>query len=446
VQAEFGVMLALLPIVLTALAFFVVGVLFALLRSVFSPVQAVWLFPVAFVAAEALVSPQVVWGTVSVIGASISTVAAQSPFLLAAPWSGQGGVASLVVLTNGALYMVLRHRLTSGILVLIGVAALLALPNLLFPTSQGATARVAVVQGNISNDHYRRALSDEETRADLVAHYGLLHRQAKALSPDLVVYPETHLPGVREPGEWGEALEIARGGPPTVLGTLVGEPLAARRLRGEVKNVRTYQFGTFRVQPYRRLTNATLLWDGKGMNLAYEKRALFPFGETYDPGRFMPPAPLGDLRLGFLICYDNTIPAQVLGRVRQGSTLLVVTANTSFAAGSPMPLGHLMISQLMAASTRRSLAHVSQSGPSALIGPDGRFLRSIPAGQVEVALGAAPVLTGLTPFVRYGDWVAHICLIGFFGLALLGLLTASIAMSSVTRSQLTSEEPEGVGG
>lgn len=431
VPSTFGVLLALLPIAVTALAFFVVGALLASLRAASAPGGAVWLFPVAFVAAEALVSPQVVWGAVSVIGASISTVAARTPFLLAAPWSGQGGVSLLVAFANVALYLLLGRRyLPAGALAL-AVTVPLVLPSVLFAAPHEAATRVALVQGDLGDDVYQRAFVEEGAHSSILGRYAALHDEAKALEPDLIVYPETNLPGVRLPGEWEEALEIVAEGPPTVMGTLLGEPLASRRLRGQVRNIQTYQFGTLSVQPYRRLLNTALLWDGQAMNVVYEKRTLFPFGETYNPGRFMPPTPLGDVRLGFLICYDSTMPEQVLGRVRQGSTLLVVTANTSFAAGSPMPHGHLMISQLMAAATRRSLAHVSQSGPSALVGPDGRFITHIGARQGAVTVGAAPIVTVLTPYARYGDWVARVCLIGFLGLALLWLTRSARSLSDV---------------
>lgn len=435
VHDAFGIPLALLPVAAAILAFFIVGVLFALLRPAFSPGGAVWLFPVAFVAAEATVSPQVVWNTFTVVGAGLSTVAAHTPFLLAAPWSGQGGVSLLVAFANVALYLLLGRRYLPGTALALTIAVLLALPGTLFPATYDVTTRVALVQGNLGDDLYQRAFTDADARSSIIEHYAALHEQAKALEPDLIVYPETNLPGVRLHGEWEEALAVVSQGPPTVMGTLLGEPLASRRLRGQVRNVQTYQFGTLTVQPYRRLLNVALLWDGRAMSVSYEKRSLFPFGETYNPGRFMPPTPLGDAQLGFLICYDSTIPKQVLERVRHGSTLLVVTANTSFAAESTMPLGHLMISQLMAAATRRSLVHVSQSGPSALIGPDGRFVSVTLAQQAAVAVGTAPIVTTLTPYARYGDWAARVCLASFLGLALLWLVRSTGPLADVRTNE-----------
>jgi apolipoprotein N-acyltransferase len=63
------------------------------------------------------------------------------------------------------------------------------------------------------------------------------------------------------------------------------------------------------------------------------------------------------------------------------------------------------MSRLRAVETRRWLVRASGSGISAVIDPRGEIVASLPYGDRGTLRATVALRTGLTPYVRDGDWV-----------------------------------------
>ena len=174
--------------------------------------------------------------------------------------------------------------------------------------------------------------------------------------------------------------------------------------------------------------NTEFALDREGLVYRLDKRHLVPFGEfvpsgarwfvdligipmsDLTPGSFSQPLmKAGDVSVGVLICYENLYGNLLRRNADSGlPDLWVVTANLGWF-GSNILGQYLDMSRMRAMETARPLVQVSNTGMSALIGPDGRVERFLAAeGRDSATLSVEGRVSGATPFVKLGDWPALI--------------------------------------
>ncbi|ROR34859.1 apolipoprotein N-acyltransferase [Inmirania thermothiophila] len=273
----------------------------------------------------------------------------------------------------------------------------------------GPARSVAVVQGNIAQDV---KWAPEAVLPTLERYLGM---SRPLWGTDLVVWPETAVPLFLDEVEAGflDALAAEAGAAGTTLVT--GIPL--------------------RDAPGGPYYNGVVVAGG-GAGAVYRKRHLVPFGEYY-PGRawlgglfrildvpmsdFAPgppdPAPVAaaGMRLGITICYEIAFPALVHGD--GGAALLVNVSNDAWFGDSLAPHQHLQIARARAREAGRYLVRATNTGVSAVIGPDGRVLARGPQFAPAVVRAAVRPMAGRGPYARLGDGPALAGLLGLVAAA-----------------------------
>lgn len=273
--------------------------------------------------------------------------------------------------------------------------------------------RIAVVQADIPN-HYRwkRAFFERT-----LATYAELTPTADAATADLIVWPENAV------SFYVNREAMLRAG----LGVV-----AERATTGLL-------LGAPRLDDDGRAHNSAYLV-GKGGHVlgTYDKRRLVPFAE-YDPWPWSSQAPsaqpeaftpgqtattidAGAIRLGAIICYEILFPQLVRDVVRHGADVLVNLSNDSWMddGSGAAPEQHLSMSVFRAIEARRYLVRASASGVSAFVNPYGVLQAVLPRHTAGAAIVPVERLTGITPYVRWGD-----------GWTLAGVL---VVLVSLTRS------------
>lgn len=227
--------------------------------------------------------------------------------------------------------------------------------------------------------------------------------------PDLIVWPESAVPVVLDQAAPALAriAEAARGAE-VVLGI--------QRFQGW------------------RIYNSLIRLDGKGEVAGlYDKHHLVPFGEY---------VPLGDLAAqagiyGFaaqegqgysagpgprvldfgalgkalpLICYEAVFPQDVNGAPERPGFLLQLTNDAWFGTRAG-PYQHLAQARMRAIEQGLPMVRAANTGISALIGPRGQLLRSIPLGQAGYADGVLPAPLPPTLYAGFGDWPVFLLLL-----------------------------------
>jgi apolipoprotein N-acyltransferase len=335
-----------------------------------------------------------------------------------APVGGVLLVSFVAALSAAAMAVVLRqqrwpHRLLGAALVLAPwlAGALLAPVHWV---QVGEQASVALVQGNIEQDVKWRP----ESVAPILDRYREL--SAPYWHRDLVIWPEAAVTlFVHQAGAFlAEMDQRAReGGAALVLGVPAYEQLPDG----------SGAFGN----------TAIVLGNGEGR---YVKRRLVPFGE-YVPlegllrgaieffdlpmshaaaGRMQQPLLVaGGHRLAMAICYEIAYPDLVRADARTADVIVTIS-NDSWFGHSIGPLQHLQMARMRALENGRYLLRATNNGVTAIVSEDGVVRAVIPQFTAGVLDGSFRPTTGITPYGRWGDMPALVCV-------LLGLLIGAAA-------------------
>lgn len=308
------------------------------------------------------------------------------------------GVAAWAVVSS-------RRSLPSAAaaLVLSPVLATVAAALVPLPTD-GPTARVAVVQGNVP----RLGLGFNAQRAAVLANHVSATRALAAdvragrvEQPDLVVWPENA--SDLDPFTDGEAYDVIDEAVRDVgVPVLVGAVLEG---------------------PGDKISNAGIVWDPvTGPGERYVKRHPVPFGEyipyrslvrkvtakvdlvprDFASGETVGVLDVGPVRLGDVICFEVAYDDLVRDVVTGGGRLIVVQTNNATFGRSGETEQQLAMGRLRAVEHGRAVVVAATSGISAVIAPDGEIVDDTAVFTREVLVREVPVRDGRTLATRVG--------------------------------------------
>jgi apolipoprotein N-acyltransferase len=115
-------------------------------------------------------------------------------------------------------------------------------------------------------------------------------------------------------------------------------------------------------------------------------------------------------KFGVFICYEAIFPDEVRRFAANGAELLINISNDGWFGRSAAPEQHLMMARVRAVESRRWLLRDTNNGYTVSIDPYGRI---VAREQIDVRgeLDAPyDFRSGLTPYARFGDWFAWLCL------------------------------------
>jgi apolipoprotein N-acyltransferase len=122
------------------------------------------------------------------------------------------------------------------------------------------------------------------------------------------------------------------------------------------------------------------------------------------------------------ICYEAIFPGEVRRFTAGGAELLVNISNDGWFGRSAAPSQHLMMARVRAVENRRWLLRDTNNGFTVAVDPYGRIVTRMPTdirGELDAPFDFR---TDVTPYVRFGDWFAWLCVVVSF--ALLGMAIA----------------------
>jgi len=336
-----------------------------------------------------------------------------SPLAGFAPVFGIYGVSLAAALFAALLaawhHQPMRRHIVLGLFMLWMAGA--GLKQVTWNTPQGEPVSVSLLQGNIAQDLKWR---DEETRHTLEVYLTLV-RQSHAR---LIVLPETALPLLRDRMPMDYLAALAGHAKNNGGDILIGVAEGAATLQG-----RRY---------YNSMVSA-----GSAPTQSYSKSHLVPFGEFIP---FKPllgwiyttllHIPLSDLSPGAAtqqplavagqqvavnICYEDAFGEEII-RQLPAATLLVNASNDAWYGNSLAAHQHLQMSQARALETGRSVLRATNTGATAIITPDGEVLAQAPHFARTSLDGQAQGYSGMTPYVRWGNWPVIGLILLAFGL------------------------------
>lgn len=359
-----------------------------------------------------------------------------------AAWTGASGISFVVAFFNLALWLTWRRlkaerfsmrswRYEFSVALALIVACLMIGMRVLMEAARASpradrTLNFALVQPNIPQEVKFEAMREEHQREILLR----LTSAAAALKPDAVLWPETAL--VSGPTydarsrRWLMNAARATGAP-----ILFGAVDADAASDGQTP----------------RYYNAAMLISPRGeLSEAYRKLHLLPFGEYIPFEKALPfmkhltPIPdsfaegekrvlfdLQGIKIGPLICFEDTIARLPRALVLDGAEILVNLTNDAWFKESPGAAMHLRNAILRATETRRALVRGTNSGLTAVVDPLGRILARAAPFHEGFLTATVAARNEVTFFVRHGDLVSPACI----AVALLGLLRRPPARESI---------------
>jgi len=254
---------------------------------------------------------------------------------------------------------------------------------------------------------------DPARRGPTLEIYRRLTRTQAAHSA-LVIWPETAVPDFlhRVEDSWLQPLaqELAERGAHLLIGVPILDPAGEQYYNGAVV------VGS--------------------PDAVYYKRHLVPFGEFLPLERWLgplldflqipmshfsagqaarPTLRIGKQTVGVSICYEDAFGEEVREALPEAS-YLVNLSNDAWFGDSLAPHQHLEMARMRALETGRPLLRATNSGISALIGPHGEVQAATRAFTETVLTGPVQPMTGVTPFVRWGNGAAvTLMLLGLAG-------------------------------
>ncbi|GGJ44319.1 nitrilase-related carbon-nitrogen hydrolase [Deinococcus roseus] len=189
--------------------------------------------------------------------------------------------------------------------------------------------------------------------------------------------------------------------------TSIPDPVYYRLMQPELQQVladRTALLGAVYSGP-EGVTNAIIKYQGGETQPVYHKRILVPFTETHwlYPGPALPVQNIKGVKLGMAVCMEGVLSEPLREQVQAGAELLFVATNTQ----ARIAYAYQQIGlRARALELRRQIMVASLPGESTWINEKGQVLASAGWHHPQ-ALQLQPHLNqGLTPFARFGQWMA----------------------------------------
>lgn len=390
------------------LALIMIGVM-AVVMGLFHGVMA-WLFvrflgrqPLAFAAIWIVQEWLKTWVLTGFPWLFVGYAYTDLPFMSSfAPIGGVFLVGFVSVFVSASIVDALRGRLSYLALSLVGlsVGVLLHLSNVSYTTPTGQKLSVSLVQGNIPQD-LKWLTEYQQDTLDIYANLS-----QSEWGRDLVVWPEGAIPMFQDEA-WAFLGGVAQLAKASDTAFVTGIPY---------KDTAQSTAGEF--PPF--YNSALALGASSGV---YKKQRLVPFGEyvplqgvfdilpelassglSHSAGNADQPAILiKDKPMGVAICYEVAYPETTRQNAKDSQFLLTIS-NDAWFGTSTGPHQHLQMVRMRSIETGRWFARGTNNGVTAIIDHKGKIVQSIPQFERGVLRGQVDMMTGTTPFVRFGHY------------------------------------------
>ena len=186
--------------------------------------------------------------------------------------------------------------------------------------------------------------------------------------------------------------------------------------------------------------SAVLLNESGQREFTYDKIHLVPFGEyvplrkylffahslidsigDFTPGHEYSVGTLPGGRFSVFICYEAIFSSEIRRFAKNGAQLLINISNDGWFGRSSAPAQHLMMARVRAVENHRWLLRCTNTGFTVDVDPYGRVVAQLPRftrSQLDAPYGFR---SDLTPYTRFGDWLAWLCVLATIALLAAGL-------------------------
>jgi len=311
------------------------------------------------------------------------------PLIQIAEVFGVWGLSFIIVMVNVVLAAFIYNKFQrpkNKLFILVPVIILLASYSFGFYSLNNPAfspdIKVSLIQPNIPQEKKW----DPDYTVPTLEHFSRLTKKAALANPDLIIWPETSVPGyiLDDARLYSAVASLAKS---TTTRLLVGAP------REDYQKKEYY--------------NSAFLFGSDGrLEQFHDKIHLVPFGE-YVPYKnifwFLANGPIADfsrgsrytlfevsspgkktVRFGVLVCFEDIFPSLVKQFRRQGADFLVTITNEAWFKKTREPIQHTAISVFRAVENRCWFLRCANTGISCFIDPYGRIRKKIEHNNEDI--------------------------------------------------------------
>ncbi len=332
-----------------------------------------------------------------------------------APWTGIYGPSLVFAAMNAAVAQAVLDRSARPFVALAPLLGLFMLPPLAVPGAGSETARL--VQPNVHPDLMRTDWVIEHGTAHLTTMLELSTRSSPVgPKPSLLVWPEYPVSNYYfdDPASRAFLERVAReAGASFIFNTISFEDGDRARprnssatldragaLRSQYSKIHLVPFGEFVPWPFHYFVTKITLQAG-----------------TFRPGSRIAVAQVDGHGVGTFICYESVFARSIRKFVAAGAELLVNISNDSWYGRSAARAQHLLVARMRAVENGRWILRATNDGVTTAIDPAGRLAATLPSYRQDALDVRFSYLSHETGFVRFGEWLWSLCLLGAAGLA-----------------------------
>lgn len=329
-----------------------------------------------------------------------------------APVIGLYGLSWIGFVISGALVaLITRYRVASNLIFVVGVTGVgIALTQVTWSQPSGVPLRYRLIQSNIAQERKFDPLYVRQQTHRLV---DIIERNPA----DLIVTPETAFPMFLNELPGDALSRLQQFSQRTGSNVFMGIASIAANSDGYNSMVRIApnqsgidQYNKILLMPFGEYSPAGFGWFTHSLSI--------PLKDLSAGASDQAPFSLGSQRIGTLICHED-LTGQAARHWLPAVTLLINPSNLAWFEGSLAITQRLQIVRMRALESGRPILRVTNTGITAQIDNRGVVIASLPEAKEGVLVGTIQPVSGLTPYMRMGDWFAvlgSMASLLFFGL------------------------------
>lgn len=327
------------------------------------------------------------------------------PFAPAAPFFGGLACTFLAVWASWEIYQFRKHA-SSSIILLVGVVALTQLAGIInFTKPIGEPISVRLIQGNF----------EQSLKFNPQAIGKQIDFYAEAITKEtanLIIIPETAFPWPIPNLPLGLLSYLQdfsnRSGSNILLG-LIGEvPTGnglqySNRATGLAPNTQAYQYDKVHLVPFGEFVPPGFQWFVKAFHVPMSD---FARGKIDQSPLTIIRKDQDDIHAAITICYEDIFGSELASRIQHSDkpvNLLINITNLAWFGESQAPTQQLRLSQLRSLETGLPALRATNTGITAILGPDGQVQKAIPEFTQTTLSAQVQAYSGKTPYVVWGN-------------------------------------------
>jgi apolipoprotein N-acyltransferase len=350
------------------------------------------------------------------------------PVIQISEYTGVYGVSFLIIWVNAGIFQFLKTKRWVSFYALLCVF----LAAMVFGYSKLIVNRyssppyisVAVIQANI--DQYKKW--DTNYEKEIIDTYNSLIAKASQHNPDLIIWPETAIPGY-----------------------LPSNALLYAWVNELAKQTKTYHLvGTPYYDGGSDYFNSVILFNSEGEIMGWHKKThLVPFGEfipfrkilepyfsvlntlgDFTRGKDMKVLSVKSVLWGVTICSENFFGNTVRKTVKNGAEILTSQTNDAWFFQTAAPMQHFVMNVFRAVENRRTVVVCGNTGVSGVVEPNGSISKTVPMFTKTYFITRIEPRRKLTFYTMWGDVFSMLCV----------LITLIMMVSSIIKRGISMKE------